>query len=139
DRRGVSVADGTARAARHRGQMRFQRALSRQRTCACGGETLLRRRVLRRIRHHNSRQGVRGGGGAGKEEYPRRTASRRAPHPLVLHRDEPQGGYGRSRRDCGGNAMKTVFEKSVKGRGGFAVSALEVERYDYESDRLREE
>ena len=35
--------------------------------------------------------------------------------------------------------MKTVFEKSVKGRGGFAVSALEVERYDYESDRLREE
>lgn len=35
--------------------------------------------------------------------------------------------------------MKTVFEKSVKGRGGFTVSALEVERYDYESDRLREE
>ena len=35
--------------------------------------------------------------------------------------------------------MKTVFEKSVKGRRGVQPSALDVERYDYESYRLREE
>lgn len=34
--------------------------------------------------------------------------------------------------------MLTVFEKSVEGRHGMGVSPLEVERYGYSSDRLRE-
>ena len=33
--------------------------------------------------------------------------------------------------------MKTVFEKSVKGRRGFEVSVLDVEKYDFEAGALR--
>ena len=35
--------------------------------------------------------------------------------------------------------MKTVFERSVKGRVGVAASALEVESYVYGADRLRDD
>ena len=34
--------------------------------------------------------------------------------------------------------MKTVFEKSVKGRCGVMPAALDVERYDFDADRLRD-